>query len=83
MENPNPGRTDTLRRLNRTEYENAIRDLLALEIDGAALLPVSGHGFDNVNVEVTSRLTRSLYYLCCSKLVEVMWLSGLLNRRWR
>ena len=52
VENPNPGRTDTLRLLNRTEYENAIRDLLALEIDGAALLPPdeSGHGFDNVNV---------------------------------
>ncbi|MFM9031862.1 MAG: DUF1587 domain-containing protein, partial [Opitutaceae bacterium] len=30
---PDPGRTDTLRRLNRTEYENAVRDLLALEID--------------------------------------------------
>src|SRR5688572_26695405 len=30
---PNPGRTDTLRRLNRTEYQNAIRDLLAVDID--------------------------------------------------
>ncbi|MEO7318762.1 MAG: DUF1592 domain-containing protein [Chthoniobacteraceae bacterium] len=49
---PNPGRTDTLRRLNRTEYQNAIRDLLALEIDAAALLPKDdgGHGFDNVTV---------------------------------
>ncbi len=28
-EHPNPGRTETLRRLNRTEYQNAIRDLLA------------------------------------------------------
>ena len=28
---PNPGRTDTFRRLNRTEYQNAIRDLLAIE----------------------------------------------------
>ena len=28
---PNPGRTETFRRLNRTEYQNAIRDLLALE----------------------------------------------------
>jgi hypothetical protein len=37
--NPNPGRTDTFRRLNRTEYQNAIRDLLALDIDAAALLP--------------------------------------------
>ena len=29
---PNPGRTETLRRLNRTEYQNAIRDLLSLDI---------------------------------------------------
>ena len=49
---PNPGRTETLRRLNRTEYQNAIRDLLALDIDATALLPPdeSGHGFDNVTV---------------------------------
>ena len=32
---PNPGRTDTFRRLNRTEYQNAIRDLLALDVDVA------------------------------------------------
>ena len=38
---PNPGRTDTLRRLNRTEYRNAIRDLLALDVDVAALLPAT------------------------------------------
>ena len=50
--NPNPGRTETLRRLNRTEYQNAIRDLLALDVDAAALLlpDESGHGFDNVTV---------------------------------
>src|SRR5438876_387713 len=49
---PNPGRTDTLRRLNRTEYQNAVRDLLALDVDAASLLPPddSGHGFDNVTV---------------------------------
>ncbi len=49
---PNPGRTETLRRLNRTEYQNAIRDLLALDVDAAALLPAdeSGQGFDNVIV---------------------------------
>jgi hypothetical protein len=48
--NPNPGRTETFRRLNRTEYQNAIRDLLALEIDAAVLLPKDdvSHGFDNV-----------------------------------
>ncbi|MCH7750479.1 MAG: DUF1592 domain-containing protein, partial [Acidobacteria bacterium] len=49
---PNPGRTDTFRRLNRTEYHNAIRDLLALEVDVASLLPgdASSYGFDNVTV---------------------------------
>jgi len=46
---PNPGRT-TLHRMNRTEYANAIRDLLALEIDVAELLPADdiGYGFDNI-----------------------------------
>lgn len=49
---PEPGRTDTLRRLTRTEYENAIRDLLALEIDATMFLPQDepSHGFDNVTV---------------------------------
>lgn len=49
---PNPGRTDTFRRLNRTEYRNAIRDLLAVEVDVTSLLPSdeSSHGFDNVTV---------------------------------
>src|SRR5205809_2737481 len=49
---PNPGRTETLRRLNRTEYQNAIRDLLVLDIDAASLLPAdeSANGFDNVTV---------------------------------
>src|SRR5262245_59000016 len=49
---PNPGRTETLRRLNRTEYQNAIRDLLALDVDAASILPAdeSGQGYDNVIV---------------------------------
>ena len=39
-----------IHRLNRTEYGNAIRDLLALEIDVAELLPADdeGYGFDNI-----------------------------------
>lgn len=51
-EHPNPGRTGTFRRLNRTEYQNAIRDLLALEVDASALLPPdeSSRGFDNITV---------------------------------
>src|SRR6185295_18270635 len=38
-------------RLNRTEYANAIRDLLALDIDTTLLLPPddSAYGFDNVS----------------------------------
>jgi mono/diheme cytochrome c family protein len=46
--NPNPGRPG-LQRLNRTEYKNAIRDLLALDIDVASMLPAdtAGFGFDN------------------------------------
>ena len=39
-----------LHRLNRTEYANAIRDLLALDVDVATLLPpdASSDGFDNI-----------------------------------
>jgi mono/diheme cytochrome c family protein len=49
LANPTPG-TKVLHRLNRAEYANAIRDLLALEVDPSALLPVddSAYGFDNV-----------------------------------
>ncbi len=47
--NPNPG-TVGLHRLNRSEYANAIRDLLGLEIDASTLLPSddSSEGFDNI-----------------------------------
>ena len=47
--NPNPGRP-AVHRLNRAEYTNAIRDLLALEVDGRTLLPADGssYGFDNI-----------------------------------
>ena len=49
---PDPGRVVS-HRLNRTEYVNAVRDLLDLEMDGEALLPsdMAGFGFDN-NAEV-------------------------------
>ena len=46
---PNPGRA-TLHRLNRTEYANAIKDILGLDIDATALLPNDdeSYGFDNI-----------------------------------
>jgi mono/diheme cytochrome c family protein len=42
--------TPALHRLNRAEYSNAIRDLLALDVDAASLLPPddSAAGFDNI-----------------------------------
>jgi hypothetical protein len=57
---PNPGRTETIHRLNRAEYHNAVRDLLALDIDVASLLPTDdmSYGFDNIAGVL--RLTPSL-----------------------
>ena len=46
---PNPGRPVT-HRMNRTEYTNAVRDLLAIDIDARSILPADDtdqHGFDN------------------------------------
>ena len=47
---PDPGRTEAAHRLNRLEYANAIRDLLAIEINAPDLLPAddSSYGFDNI-----------------------------------
>ena len=47
---PDPGIVPAIRRLTRTEYGNAIRDLLAVEMNVAELLPKdeSSHGFDNI-----------------------------------
>ena len=47
--NPNPGRP-AVHRLNRAEYSNAVRDVLALDIQPGLALPVddSGYGFDNI-----------------------------------
>jgi mono/diheme cytochrome c family protein len=60
--NPNPGRTSPVHRLNRTEYRNAVRDLLALDTDVASWLPgdeTSDSGFDN-NGDVLSITTAQL-----------------------
>ena len=46
---PDPGHA-TVRRMNRAEYANAVRDLLALDVDFSKDLPVddTGYGFDNI-----------------------------------
>ena len=48
--NLDPGRTETFHRLSRTEYRNAVRDLLALDVDVQDLLPAddTSYGFDNI-----------------------------------
>ena len=48
--NPNPGRINAVHRLNRAEYNNAIRDLFALDLDVKPLLPgdeTADGSFDN------------------------------------
>ena len=61
-QHPNPG-TLGLHRLNRAEYANAIRDLLALNVDVSTLLPSddSSEGFDNIAdaLEVSPALLES------------------------
>src|SRR5436190_17461398 len=46
---PDPGRV-TIRRLNRTEYKNTLRDLISANFDAEAMLPPDdvGYGFDNI-----------------------------------
>jgi mono/diheme cytochrome c family protein len=68
---PNPGRA-SIHRLNRTEYGNAIRDLLALEVTVSELLPADdeSNGFDNI-ADVL-KLSPSLLeqYLAASKKIS-------------
>ena len=70
---PDPGRTATIRRLTRTEYQNAIRDLLALDIDVASLLPAdeSSYGFDNVTVGDLSPTLLDRYVTAAEKISRV------------
>lgn len=70
---PNPGRTETFRRLNRTEYQNAIRDLLDLRIDAASLLPKdeASHGFDNVTVGTLSPTLLDRYITAAQKISQL------------
>src|SRR5580704_6898374 len=68
---PEPGRAP-LHRLNRTEYANAIRDLLNLKVDVTALLPADeeSNGFDNITevMRVSPSLLKA--YLAASREVS-------------
>ena len=69
-EKPDPGRTDTFRRLNRTEYRNAIRDLLDLDVDVSSLLPKdeTSQGFDNITVADLSPTLLERYLAAARKI---------------
>lgn len=67
---PYAGRVEALRRMNRTEYQNAIRDLLAVDINAASLLPVdeASHGFDNITVGDLSPTLLNRYVTAAEKI---------------
>jgi Protein of unknown function (DUF1592)/Protein of unknown function (DUF1588)/Protein of unknown function (DUF1585)/Protein of unknown function (DUF1595)/Protein of unknown function (DUF1587) len=73
LAHPRAGRTATLRRMNRVEYHHAIRDLLGLDIDAAALLPAdeASHGFDNVTVDTLSPTLLERYLTAAQKISRV------------
>ena len=75
---PNPGRTEAFHRMNRLEYRNAVRDLLALEIDVDDYLPLddASYGFDNIAGVL--KLSQSLLerYLSTAKSIARMAVGG-------
>jgi mono/diheme cytochrome c family protein len=73
VEHPDPGRP-VLHRLNRTEYANAIRDLLGLEVDVTSLLPPddSAFGFDNVADVLGSSPTLLQSYLTAARRISAL-----------
>ncbi len=70
---PNPGRP-AIRRLNRTEYANAIRDLLGVDIDAEALLPVDevDQGFDNIGDALSVTPVLLERYLSAARVISRM-----------
>src|SRR5262249_50949788 len=71
---PDPGQTDAFRRLNRTEYQNAIRDMLALDIDVSGFVPADDAAFGFDNIGGVSRLSAALMesYLSAAKRISRM-----------
>ena len=69
---PSPGRMEHVRRLNRSEYRNAIRDLTGLKVDVTDMLPgdASGHGFDNVTVSGLSPALVSRYITAAERIAR-------------
>ncbi len=70
---PDPGRTDTFRRLTRIEYQNAIRDLFAVDLDVTELLPKddASYGFDNVSAVGLSPTLLERYLSAAQKVARL------------
>jgi Protein of unknown function (DUF1592)/Protein of unknown function (DUF1588)/Protein of unknown function (DUF1585)/Protein of unknown function (DUF1587)/Protein of unknown function (DUF1595)/Planctomycete cytochrome C len=73
QQNPHPGRGNTIRRMNRTEYRNAVRDLLAIDVDVTEAIPAEqlSHGFDNVNVSTFSPTLLDRYLTLAKKIAQL------------
>jgi cytochrome c5 len=72
-EHPNPGRP-LVHRLNRSEYGNAIHDLLGFDVDVASLLPPddSSYGFDNVAEALGSSPALLQAYLAAARKISAV-----------
>jgi mono/diheme cytochrome c family protein len=68
----NPGRTEPFHRLNRAEYRNAVRDLLALDLDVSSMLPAddASYGFDNIAGVLKMSPTLMEQYLAAAQRVS-------------
>jgi hypothetical protein len=68
---PNPGRTETVHRLNRIEYVNSVRDLLGIDM-AEDLLPAddSSYGFDNIAGVLKMSPALMERYLAAAKVVS-------------
>src|SRR5260221_7311551 len=69
---PNPGRTEVFHRLNRSEYRNAVRDLLGLDMDVSGFLPSddASFGFDNIAGVLKISQSRLGQYLTAARKIS-------------
>ena len=78
LAHPNPGKS-SLHRLNRTEYGNAVRDLLDLDVDISEYLPADdeGYGFDNIADVLRTSPSLLEQYLAASRKISELAIGDL------
>ena len=81
VSHPNPGRAP-VHRLNRAEYSNAIRDLLAVDVRPGEWLPVddSGYGFDNIAAVLSTSPALLERYMSAARKVSRLAVGDLTTR---